>query len=75
MINNFLIGLSTSAQQAIIIIIAIWSIVWKGLALWRSSKKDQKYWFIALLVLNTIGLLEIAYIVYFSKLKKKKKGK
>lgn len=70
MINSFLLGLNPTMQRVFIAFIAIWNIVWKGLALWRSSKKDQKYWFIVLLVINTMGLLEIIYLVFFGKDKK-----
>lgn len=45
----------------------IWTIFWKGMALWKAAKKDDKTWFIALLILNTLGLLEIFYIFVFSK--------
>jgi hypothetical protein len=45
----------------------IWTIFWKGMALWKSAKHDDKAWFIALLVINTLGLLEIFYIFVFSK--------
>ncbi len=45
----------------------LWSLVWKGLATWRAARKDQKYWFIALLVINTAGLLEIFYLLTFGK--------
>ncbi|OHA46449.1 MAG: hypothetical protein A2541_00575 [Candidatus Taylorbacteria bacterium RIFOXYD2_FULL_36_9] len=50
-----------------LIILAIWSLVWKGLALWQSARREEKVWFIALLVLNTLGLLEIIYLarLYF----------
>jgi uncharacterized membrane protein YiaA len=41
----------------------IWSIFWKGLALWRSARMNQKGWFIALLVINTVGIFEIVYII------------
>ena len=75
MINNFLTGLSPAMQTTVYFALAIWSVVWKGLALWKSSKKNQKYWFIALLVLNTLGLLEISYIYFFSKRKGKGKKK
>lgn len=44
----------------------IWSMVWKGLALWRAAKEDGKYWFIAFMVLHTGGLLEIAYLFFFA---------
>lgn len=51
----------------------IWTIIWKGIALWRSAKNDDKYWFVALLVINTLGILEICYIYFFSKEKRGKK--
>jgi len=75
MINNYFLGLSSTMQTVIFWVITVWSLVWKGMALWKASKKSQKYWFVAILVLNTIGLLEIAYIFYFSKLKGKRKKK
>ena len=40
----------------------IWSLTWKGLALWKSASFRQKYWFIAILLVNTLGLLEIIYL-------------
>ena len=48
----------------------VWSIYWKGRALWRASHLNSKPWFIALLVINTLGILEILYIYIFSKRKK-----
>ena len=41
----------------------IWSIFWKGMALWRSARMNHKGWFIALLVINTVGIFEIVYII------------
>lgn len=43
----------------------IWSIFWKGWALWKSANKKHLLWFIVLLTVNTMALLEIAYIFYF----------
>lgn len=51
----------------LLLILIIWSIPWKGWALWRASKNNQRNWFIALLVINTAGLLEIAYLIFFQK--------
>lgn len=51
----------------------IWTIVWKGLALWRSAQRGQKEWFIPLLVINTLGILEILYLYVFSSPEKKTK--
>jgi hypothetical protein len=48
------------------IILLIWSISWKGLALWRSARLNQPIWFIALLIINTVGILEILYLFIFS---------
>ena len=41
----------------------IWSVFWKGLALWRSARMNHKGWFIALLIINTVGIFEIVYII------------
>ena len=45
----------------------VWSIFWKGLALWKSASKKQLIWFIVLLTINTSGLLEIIYIFYLNR--------
>lgn len=45
----------------------LWSIVWKGIALWKASKSSQRNWFIALLVINSLGILEIVYLFFFCK--------
>ncbi len=50
-------------------ILAIWSIFWKGLALWKSARNDERYWFLALLIINTMGILEILYLFVFAKTK------
>jgi methionyl-tRNA synthetase len=45
----------------------IWTIPWKGWALWRSARLGQKWWFIILLVVNTLAVLEILYLFIFSR--------
>lgn len=45
----------------------IWSVVWKGLALWRAAHEGSKVWFVVFLVVNTLGILEILYLYVFSK--------
>ena len=47
----------------IILVVVAWSLVWKGLALWRAGRKNQLGWFIALLLINTMGILEIVYLL------------
>jgi hypothetical protein len=49
------------------VFLTIWSLMWKGAALWTAVSNKQKYWFIAVLVLNTAGLLEIVYLFFYAK--------
>lgn len=69
--NNLGWGFGTSPMKALfgafLIPLILWSIFWKGWALWKAAKEDSKYWFIALLVINTAGILDILYIFLFSK--------
>lgn len=44
----------------------LWSVAWKGWALWKASKNDSIAWFIVLLLVNTLGILDILYIFVFS---------
>ena len=50
--------------------VLIWTIIWKGFALWRAGNLRQKWWFLALLIVNTFGVLEVFYIFVFSRQKK-----
>ena len=49
-------------------VVVVWSLVWKGIALWKSSRRNSIVWFVVLLVVNTVGILEILYIFLFSEL-------
>ncbi|MDE2030734.1 MAG: hypothetical protein KGI58_00520 [Patescibacteria group bacterium] len=51
----------------IIVLAMLWTIPWKGYALWTASKKSHKRWFIALIILNTFAILDIFYIFYIAK--------
>ncbi len=58
--------LSSLVQNpTVLLLVALWTLPWKGVALWRSAQLRDKWWFIALLILNTLGILEILYIFYF----------
>lgn len=50
-------------------VVAIWVLFWKGCALWIAAKNDKKWWFIALLIINTLGILELVYIFFVAKKK------
>lgn len=47
-------------------VVFAWVIIWKGMALWKAAQKDAKWWFVALLLINTFGILDILYIYVFS---------
>jgi len=51
----------------LITIITIWSTLVKGVALWRAANLKQQNWFIVMLIVNTIGILEIVYLFRFAK--------
>lgn len=58
------------SHPLVIFAITTWSLVWKGFALWNSTKNNQLNWFIALLILNTVGILDIIYLKFFKKREK-----
>jgi methionyl-tRNA synthetase len=55
------------SNKPILFLLVTWSIVWKGIALWHSARNKQLIWYIALLIVNTLGILEIVYLSFFKK--------
>lgn len=58
----------TNLSLSFVLILA-WSLVWKGIALWKAARAGSKPWFIVLLIVNTVGILEIIYIFVINKKK------
>jgi len=50
----------------LITVITIWSTLLKGIALWRAANLKQRNWFIVMLVVNTIEILELIYLFRFA---------
>lgn len=48
-------------------LIVAWAVIWKGIALWHAARNKQLVWYIALLIINTVGILEIVYLIFFRK--------
>lgn len=61
------LSLLTNLSPVWIILLVVWSMIWKGFALWKSAGLRQKWWFIAILVVNTIGILEIIYLLFVAR--------
>ncbi|MDP2624936.1 MAG: DUF5652 family protein [Candidatus Peregrinibacteria bacterium] len=57
--------------NVVIIVLLIWTLIWDGIALWHAARNDQKKWFIAILLLNTAGILEILYLKFWQRKAKK----
>jgi hypothetical protein len=51
----------------VILLFAFWALIWKGIALWKAAQRNAKAWYIILLILNTLGILEIIYIFLIAK--------
>ncbi len=66
--NAFVPGLLAGWLSIFIIPLVIWSLFWKAMGLWKAARQDSKAWFIILLLVNTLGILEILYVFVFSKM-------
>jgi lipoprotein signal peptidase len=43
-----------------------WSVFWKGIALWNAAKRSQKAWFIAFMLIQSGGIVELFYLLFVS---------
>ncbi len=67
--NQFFgLGLASMAGLGLIfLVIGVAVISLKGYSLWTAAKRDEKWWFIILLVINTMGILELIYLYFVAK--------
>jgi len=45
-----------------IFVLIVWETFWKTVALWKSAKRGDKLWFIAIFLINFFGLIPIFYL-------------
>ncbi len=50
-----------------LILLIAWTLAWKGWALWKAARLNHRVWFIVLLLVSTLGILEIIYIFAVAK--------
>lgn len=50
------------AYRALFVALIAWSLAWKGASLWRAARNGSKPWFVALLLTNTLGVLDAVYL-------------
>jgi peptidoglycan/LPS O-acetylase OafA/YrhL len=53
----------SDTQIYVLVILALWELIWKGLALWKAAKRRQPVWFVVILVINSAGILPIIYLL------------
>ena len=51
----------------VIVLILAWVLFWKGYSLWIAARNSSRWWFIVLMLVNTLGLLEIIFIFFAAK--------
>lgn len=51
----------------LMVLVTLWSLPWKGVALWKAAQLSHKKWFILLLLVNTLGILDIIYIRFIAR--------
>ena len=49
-------------MSIVIILLLIWEIYWKAHALWIAARRGDKNFYIAILIINSLGILPIYYL-------------
>lgn len=60
--SSFNTFLATGIGAFLMIVLVLWSLIWKGIALWKAARRGETGWYVVMLILNTLGILEIIYI-------------
>lgn len=47
----------------LVIVLVFSDLILKGVTLFKSAQRNQKVWFIALLLINSLGILPIIYLI------------
>ena len=65
--HNYPLFVLTPGMKLALVVLVVWSLIWKGIALWKAARNSQKAWYVVMLIVNTVGILEIIYLLGFSK--------
>ena len=68
--KELILGPIANFPTALVIVFIVWSLFWKGLSMWKAAKNNQSWWYVALLIVSTGGILEIIYLAFFQKKRK-----
>ena len=49
----------------VVALAVVWSFAWKIVGLWHAARDRKIWWFIAMLFINSLGIIEILYLYHF----------
>lgn len=67
--KNYPIVAFTPGMKVLILVLIVWTLIWKGMALWRAARNGHTAWYVIMLIVNTVGILEIIYLLTAGKKK------
>jgi len=56
-------------NPGVLLLFVVWELTWKALALWRAARNGSRVWYVAILVVNSLGILPILYLALTAKKK------
>lgn len=54
-----------------LVLLVLADVILRGMGMWRAARKGQQWWFVAMLVINSVGILPVVYMLFFEKKGKK----
>jgi len=63
MMNNYSFFSFTRGSGLLLYLLIVVDVILRGITLYKSARKDQRLWFVALLVVNSLGILPIIYLI------------
>ncbi|MDD5751693.1 MAG: DUF5652 family protein [Candidatus Peribacteraceae bacterium] len=52
-----------SGIMGVLLVLAIVDVILKGWAMWRAARMGMKWWFIPLLIVNSVGILPVIFLL------------
>ena len=72
MYNEIMNGNWGESFFLLLMVILVVDIILRGIALWTAAQNKSKGWFVALLIINSVGILPAIYLLLNRPVKKRK---
>ncbi|MFH1444592.1 MAG: DUF5652 family protein [Candidatus Peregrinibacteria bacterium] len=73
--RDFMVGAyNLNGALSLLFLLAIFDLVLKGWAMWRAARMSKNWWFVALLIVNSAGILPSIFLLMTNKQYKQKTG-